>query len=164
MRSIGRILLVTAAVAALSVGLVGAGGQVAGCLGPLGVTHVQCIAAFNATNEPDFSPGPAGGAWIAVGLASLLGVLAILPWQRPSIGEVVGLVAAGAGGPLLGAMAYELTRETSLTGPTSTGKIIIVAFGPNHAARSMDATIGAGLTIIVTAIVLTRRSRNATRA
>jgi hypothetical protein len=80
----------------------------------------------------------------------LLTVLAVLPWRRPSIGEAVGLVAAGAGGALLGAVAYESTRETSL--------------GPNHAARSMDATIGAGLTIIVTAIVLTRRSRNATRA
>jgi hypothetical protein len=158
MRSIRRILLVGAAILLLAFGLIFLGGRVLACLGPLNVTQVQCIAAFNRTLNPDYSPGPPDGAWIPVALASVVMALAILPWRRPSIWAVAGLLESGAVGAIIGAIAYELTRETSLTGPTSSGEIITVLFAANEAARAMAAAIGAGLAIIAASVVLRLRA------
>jgi hypothetical protein len=155
MRSI-RWIFGGAAILIVVIGLIFFGGQVPICLGPLNRTWVQCIAAINAGPEPDYSPGPAEGAWVAVGAGLLLVAIAILPWRRPSIWAVAGLFEAGAVGAIIGAIAYELTRETSLTGPTSSGRIITVTFGPNAADRELHAAIGAGLAIITAAVMVTR--------
>jgi hypothetical protein len=152
-----RVLLILVAVLVLVVGLVFTGGQVLGCLGPLNVTEVQCIAAYMASTAPDYSPGPADGAWIVVALAMILSAIAILPWRRPSLRTASLLVVAGLAGAILGAVVYELTRETSLTGPTSSGRIVTVAFGPNAADRELHAAIGAGLALIMMAVTVSRR-------
>lgn len=154
-----RVILLIAAIVTLVVGLIFAGGSVLGCLGPLGVTHVQCIAAFNATNDPDYAPGPAPGAWIAVAAALLLVATAVAPWRRPSLLAIVAIAAAGIIGALGGSVVYELTRETSLSGPTSSGARISVAFGPNADARLLDAAVGFGMAIVGAAIVLRARLR-----
>ena len=143
-----RVLLLVAAIGALFCGLLFAGGQVASCLGPLNVTTVQCIAAFNAAYDPDYAPGPGPGAWIAAALALALVAGAIAPWRRPSRPSLLGLATAVAAGAILGAVAYELMRETSLTGPTSTGAVITVAFGANPDARLMAAAIGGGSALV----------------
>ncbi|MDQ3127559.1 MAG: hypothetical protein M3Q66_03770 [Chloroflexota bacterium] len=153
-----RVVLVIAAIVTLVVGLIFAGSVLA-CLGPLGVTHVQCIAAFNATYDHDYAPGPAPGAWIAVAATLLLVATAVAPWRRPSLVAIVAIAAVGIAGALVGSVVYDLTRETSLTGPTSTGAVITVAFGPNTEARLLAAAVGFGVAIVGAAIVLRARLR-----
>jgi hypothetical protein len=140
-------LLVVAALV-LAIGLIFVGNQSIGCLGPIGVTQVQCIAAFDAANEPDWSPGPGSGAWFVTGLALLLIVAAIVPLRalsRRSLAILAAFGAFGAVGAVLGAVVYDLTRPVSLTGPTSTGAVITVTYPPNADARLFDIVVGAAL-------------------
>lgn len=157
-----RVVLIVGAILALVIGVIFVGGSVLACLGPLGVTHVQCIAAFNAVNDPDYAPGPASGAWIPVACAALLMAIAIAPWRRPSTRAIIALAAASLAGAFVGSVAYDLTRETSLTGPTSSGEIITVAFGPSTEARLMAGAIGAGIAACTGALAsaVTARRRN----
>ena len=69
------------------------------------------------------------------------------------------MAAAGIVGALVGSVVYDLTRQTSLTGPTSSGAIITVAFGPNTDARLLDAAVGFGVALIGVAILLRARVR-----
>ena len=154
-----RVALFVAAFLALAIGLVFVGGQVVGCLGPLNVTHVQCIAAFSAAYDPDYTPGPAAGAWIVASVALGLAALAVAPWRRPTVGAVMAIAALGIAGALVGSVVHDLTRQTSLTGPTSSGEVITVAFGPNTEARLLDAAIGFGAALVGLAIAARMRRR-----
>lgn len=158
-----RLVLVAAAMVTLFVGLVLSGGSSVGCLGPIGVTHVQCIAAFNAAHEPDYSPGPADGAWMFVGLALTLVAAAFMGARLPSIRSIAGLAAMGVAGGIMGAVVYAITRETSLTGPTSSGAIITVTFPLNAATALWYAAIGFGLAVLVAAIAVSVRARRRAR-
>lgn len=153
-----RLTLLVAAALILGIGLVFLGGQSVGCLGPLGVTAVQCIAAFDAAYEPDWSPGPGGGTWIVASVAILFVSAAAVPWpalSRRSLGVVVGVGVLGAA---LGTAIYAVTRPVSLTGPTSTGAAITVIFPGNVDAQLVDAVLGVGVAGLVAGLVLGRSS------
>ena len=156
--------LLVAAALSLTIGLVFVGGQSVGCLGPLGVTQVQCIAAFDAAHDPDWSPGPASGAWLPAALTLLLVTAAVLPWRGMSRGSIAAVAASGAVGAVLGAVVYTVTRPASLTGPTSTGAVITVIFPPNVDAQLLDAVLGAGVAIAIAGLVLGGPSARSRRA
>jgi hypothetical protein len=155
--------LVIAAAGAIAVlgGLVLAGGSVAMCLGPIGVTQVQCVAAIDASG-PDWSPGPAPGTWIAVGLPIAVAAAAIVPWRRLSRRSLAIVFALGLAGAVGGATGYDATRATGMTGPTSSGEIISVDLPANEEARRLDAAIGACVFVMGGGLAAGRAARRRT--
>ncbi len=91
------------------------GGQVAMCLGPLGVTAVQCAKATGMI------PGVGLTAPIFVSMvAAAAFVLAPIAPTRPS-SWLVAVIAA-----LTGAVGYVLLRPRTMEGPTSSGEWISI--------------------------------------
>ena len=158
MRRRSSISLLVVAALILAIGLIFPGNQSIGCLGPIGVTQVQCIAAFDAVNEPDWSPGPGNGVWFVTGLALLLIIAAIVPLRALSRRSQAILAAFGAFGAVLGAVVYALTRPVSLTGPTSIGAVITVTYPPNGDARLFDIVVGGGIAVLIAGLVLATRA------
>ena len=84
------------------------------CLGPIGVTQIQCVSATG--HYPNVGIGIMLLA-IAVASATLLSIPPGVERQR---GALLGAVI----GPIVGGGVYLLLRPTSITGPSSTGAII----------------------------------------
>ena len=141
------------------VGLLFVGGQSIGCLGPVGHTRIQCIAAFDDSHNVAWSPGPGDGAWIVVAIALALVAAAVVRWPAVSGRGRAAMVGVAAAGALLGGFTYELTRPISLTGPISSGAVITVLFPANGEARLCDAAVGAGVASLIAGLVLGSRAR-----
>lgn len=119
-----------------------AGPQVPGCLGPLGVTAVQCWAASGRTPElglgvPLLSAALTGAALAATGL------------PRPPRAAA----AMGAAGALVGAGIYLALRPTAMTGPTSYGAVISVGLPLDYAGVLAAGIAGAGLALAASAVL-----------
>jgi hypothetical protein len=115
------------------------GGGVGRCLGPLGVTEVQCISVGGYT--------PTVGLGMPIGSgAVMLALLLLLPVRRTRLAPASITAIVGAGALCL---AYVLFRTTSMTGATSTGEVITVAL-PFDAFGMVAAGIaGGGLGFII---------------
>lgn len=86
------------------------GGTVAMCLGPLGVTAVQCAAHGG--------PLPTEGAWVPASVASVaLGIIVAAGRLRAAAADA----ATALGGGAIGAIAYFARRPTTLDGPDYDG-------------------------------------------
>lgn len=129
-----RLATISALAVAAAVALVFAPGEVAPCLGPLGVTRVQ------RSRLTGIVPGVGPGLPILVAVAALA-LFVVLPPRR--IGIALG--AAGASGAVLGAIAYALFRERTMDGPTSSGEWISIT-------RPFDP--GLGITVAIGAAAL----------
>ncbi len=126
--------LVALAVAGL-VALVFAPGQVGMCLGPLGVTQVQCARATG------YVPGIGPGLPILAAVATLT-LLVVAP--PPRIGLAFG--AAALLGAAAGTAAYAALRPRTMDGPTSSGEWISIP-------RPFDPAACATAAILVAAVV-----------
>jgi hypothetical protein len=116
------------------------GGQVAMCLGPLGVTAVQCYAATGRT--PTAGPSTPAGALLIV-----LGLLILLPVAPKS--WAAALLAATAAGAVAGA-AYLALRPRTMEGPGSTGAWFVVQLPLDPDALAAVVIAGAGAAAILT--------------
>ena len=107
------------AAALVLVGLVVAvfgGTEVGGCLGPLGVTEIECMRASGRR------PTTGLGA-LVLAIAACAAALIALPIGRA---HRHGAIVAAAGAAAVAAIGYHLFRPISMTGPTSTGEVITV--------------------------------------
>ena len=126
---------ITAALGLLLVGalaLILFGTQVGSCLGPLGVTGIQCAQA--------------SGIFPTVGLGLplfALGVAAAVVLVVPAVLEKAEHASAGAlVGSLAGIFVYLVARPLTWTGPTSTGEVITVGLPVDTPAAATAAILG----------------------
>jgi hypothetical protein len=113
-------------------------GQFPGCLGPLGVTHVECIAASGIAPTDWFGPPMAVLAFAAAWLT--VRPLPRRHWRR--------VVVAGLVGFLVGEVAYFAIRTRMIEGPTSTGHWAVVTLPPDGYAMLASA-LGVGLAFAI---------------
>lgn len=136
----------------LAVGVVAAvflPAPIAGCLGPLGVTAIQCAQATGIL--------PSVGMGLPVlGGSALLAAVVGLPGAWSSWPRVTVWVGAGA---LLAAAAYLLLRPTTWSGPTSTGEIITLALPLDIGALAVAALLGATSGLALARATRPRRPR-----
>lgn len=129
------------------------GGQVATCLGPLGVTAVQCAAATGIT--PTIGVGlPA----MALSLALALALVAPVPrraWWLAALGAVAGALAA--------VPVYLALRPRTLEGPGSDGRWYVIPLPLDAAGVTTAVISGAALGGLLAGCVLRRIGRNHTR-
>lgn len=109
------------------------GGQVGSCLGPLGVTEVQCIRASGVAPT------------VGMALPIILGLVAVaafalfpVPHHRARAG-----IVSGVAGAIVGAIAYVVLHPSSMTGATSTGEVITVPLPIDAPALVSVALVGA---------------------
>jgi hypothetical protein len=122
------------------------GPSIGQCLGPLGVTGIQCARATGAF--PSVGAGlPTFVACIAI--AVLVGYPSLRRWPTV-IGMGIGFVAAAA--------AYLVVRPTTWTGPTSTGEVITLALPLDVTALALAALLG-GLAGMAVGWIATRPRR-----
>ncbi len=115
------------------------GGSAAGCLGPLGVTTVECI------RNSGIAPNVGLGLPIGTG-AIVAAALLVLPIARNGRrGALIG----GAVGAVVGTFAYLAFRATTMTGPTSTGEAITVELPIDVYAAVAAALAGGGLGAVI---------------
>lgn len=115
------------------------GGQVGGCLGPLGVTEVQCLSVGGYT--------PTVGLGMPVGAAAVVIALVLLiPIHRERLGLALVAAVVGAG---VFALAYLALRTMSITGPTSTGEVITVELPVDSFAALAAGIAGGGLGFVI---------------
>jgi hypothetical protein len=127
-RAVGALALVAAAVC----GLVFGGGQVGMCLGPLGVTQIQCAKATGIV--PTVGPGlPL--CTFAAALAVVL--IAPIPTSRLRPGVAVGALAAG-----VAAIVFAATWESTWTGLDSAGRMLAIERPLDLAALATAAIVG----------------------
>lgn len=141
-------LLMFAGVVALAfvVAIFVVGGQVGSCLGPLGVTEVQCIRATGIT--------PTVGIALPIILALVaLAALALFPVPRSkSLWAAIG----GIAGAIVAAIGYLAFHPTSITGPTSTGEVITVQL-PIDGPALVGAVVAGAAVVALLAGHLRRR-------
>lgn len=125
------------AVAATLAALIFGGPSMGFCMGPLGVTAVQCAA--HGGNLPTTGALP---AMVVVSCAA--GVLVVWRVERSRLDLVVGGCAA-----LLGALAYELTRPTVLEGPDVDGTWLSLPMPSEPWSLASWALAGAALALLV---------------
>jgi hypothetical protein len=123
------------------------GGGVGRCLGPLGVTEVQCISVGGYT--PTVGLGMPVGAGAVVLALLLLFPVPVTRLAPASIAAIVGAAAL--------ALAYVLFRTTEMTGATSTGEVITVALPLDGFAMLAAGIAGGGLGFIIGGRVNPRR-------
>jgi len=123
------------------------------CLGPLGVTLVQCVAGYDRTADPDWSPGLGPRSLVFGGLVCLFVLAAALSSGLMTRRLGRPLTVAGLAGALLGGLLYEATRMRVLSGPTSTGDFISVAVPTNPTALALTAIVCATLATMASAVV-----------
>jgi hypothetical protein len=112
---------------------------IAGCLGPLGVTAIQCAEATGVL--PSVSPG-----LIALSAAALLAALIAIPdpagsWPRR--------VAAAGTGAAVGMLGYVLLRPTTWTDLTSTGSTVTLALPFDTGGLAVAGLVGATAGLLV---------------
>ncbi len=127
--------------------LVFAGGQVAGCLGPLGVTPIQCAKATGIV--PTVGPGLPLCA-----LALLSGVLILVP--IPAERRRGATIAAGLAAGIV-AVVFAAAWERTWTGVDSAGRLLSIDrpldLGALAAVAFLAAAAGAlGWTVLVAPI------------
>jgi hypothetical protein len=112
-----RRVLAAAVVVLAGIGaLLLAGGRVAGCLGPLGVTPIQCAKATGFV--PTVGPGlPVAALAISIGLA----LLAPIPAGRRR-----GAIVAGAIGALAAAATFAVAWDRTWTGVDAGGQMLSI--------------------------------------
>jgi hypothetical protein len=131
---------VLAAVLVVSAGLgagLAAGGQVAGCLGPLGVTPIQCAKATGIVP----TVGPALPLFT---LAAALGTLILVPVPAD---RRRGTTMAGGLCAVVAAMVFATAWESTWTGVDSAGTMLSIPrpldLGALAAVAILAATVGA---------------------
>ena len=131
--AVGLVILGALAIAFLF------GGPAASCLGPIGVTAVECIRSSGIA--------PNVGIGLPIGVAILVGAaLLVLPVARNGRrGALVG----GALGAVAGTLAYLAFRATTMTGPTSTGDVITVELPIDVYAAVAAALAACGLGAVI---------------
>jgi hypothetical protein len=127
-RALAAILIFIAAVGEL----IFAGGQVAMCLGPLGVTPIQCAKATGIVPIT-----PIAVPLFALALASGVLLLAPIPAGRRRTAVVAGAIAAGAAG-----IAFVVLSPRTWTGVDSAGAPVSI---------DLPFDIGALATVVVIA-------------
>jgi hypothetical protein len=80
------------------------GGQIPGCLGPLGVTTAECVSRLAPTGYT-WAPGPSPGTAGIVGPALVLFVVTLIPWRRLGRAQIVEVAIAAVGAAVLGALS-----------------------------------------------------------
>jgi|GEM_PF-4647470 hypothetical protein len=105
------------------------------CLGPLGVTQVECIRATGAA--PTFGPALP----IIVGLVALA-ALVLFPVPRQQVSRAA---IGGVAGAIVGTIGYLALHPTTMTGPTSTGEIITVQLPIDWSLLVAGLIAGAGV-------------------
>ena len=152
-------LFIAAAVVLISLLLLPSG-PVVGCLGPLGVTQVECTLGYNIAHDPDWSPDPGLGGVLATAVVGLVLAGVALTRQglsRPTAGLLALVAAAGA---VAGALVYEATRLRVLSGSTSSGRFLSIEVPSNPDSLMVGAIAGAALAVSAAGIanrVLGRR-------
>jgi hypothetical protein len=114
------------------------GGRVGSCLGPLGVTHVQCVKASGIYPT-------VGEGLPLLSLALLISANVLIPGLLRPL-RLVGPVAAA--GALLGALAYLGTRPLLLEGLDSRGVFLSVPVPIDPPAALAAAVFGATAAIV----------------
>ncbi len=111
---------------------------VGGCLGPIGVTGIQCAKATGI--YPSVGPGmPILGASLL--FAAVVGIPeSPIGWRR--------LLVAGAGAGI-GIAVYIWLRPTTWSGPTSTGEVITVALPFDLSALVVAGLVGASAALVL---------------
>jgi hypothetical protein len=131
-----------------AIALVFGGGGVGTCLGPLGVTEVQC-----AKNTGMFSTVGLGMPWLA--LSVTLALIALVPVRR---GERTKTVIASAAGATAAALLYLALAPRTLEGFDSHGQWLTVG-RPVDAWAVVTAFVVGAATGYVAAATLARRVR-----
>jgi hypothetical protein len=150
-------LLVAAALVGLAA-LLFVGPDLAGCLGPLGVTEVQCAAARMAA-DPGWSPSPIGPAGAPLtAIAGVLLVLGVTP-SAASRRAVVAILASAALGAATGAVGYEAFRPREMNGLTSSGQFITLALPASGNAQAFVMAYVATIAAAGMGLALRIRSR-----
>lgn len=126
--AVAALLLVLAGLAVVFLG-----GGVGSCLGPLGVTTVQCIHATGIT--------PAVGLGAPLGALALVAAILLL---RPGTANPRWRFAGASIGAVAGAFAYLALRQSSMTGASSTGDVITVTLLVDSPALVAVAILAAG--------------------
>jgi len=119
----------------LAVGLVAVvfiGTPTAGCLGPLGVTPIQCSKATGILPTVGLGLPVLAGAVLVAALVGVPGLLT--PLRQRFIAAAIGAAVATA--------AYLALRPTTWTGPTSTGELISLALPPDVGAVATATMLG----------------------
>lgn len=126
---------VAIAILVLGVGaaLLGGGGPAPRCLGPIGVTVVQCAWATGVL------PGVSVGIPIFV---VAVAIAALVLWP-PSRSRLAIPLIAGIIGAALGSLVYVALWPTTLEGYTSAGQYISIARPPDLNAFVATASAGA---------------------
>jgi len=125
------LLLVAGVVLAGLVAAVVLGGSVARCLGPLGVTGIQCAQASG------WYPSVGAGLPAFVACLGIAALVAAPELRRPL--ALAGLVVGG----LAASVAYLALRPTVWTGPTSTGQVISLELPLDVTALTFVGLLGA---------------------
>jgi len=128
-RIIATVLVVTAVLVAVFAG----GGQVGMCLGPLGVTAVQCAQATGVF--PDIGSG--------LPILLIAGSLALVLVAPPRRSRWVRSVFATVIGAAVGAGAYLALAPRTMDGMTSNGTLISIARPIDANALVSMATLAA---------------------
>jgi hypothetical protein len=146
-----RIVTALLAVCAGALAALLLGGQSPACLGPLGVTVVQCAAASGIV--PTIGIGlPA----LALSLALALLLVAPVPrraWRHASVAASVGSVVA--------LLAYLALRPVSLEGLGSSGQWYVVPLPVDFAGVATAAIVGAAVGGVVVGGLVSRSVRAA---
>jgi hypothetical protein len=125
------------------------GPQVPMCLGPIGVTAIQCDAALGRTP----TAGPALPVIVSIfGAAALLVVGPFRDRRAAAVGAALGAMIGGGG--------YLRLRPTEMHGPISNGAVISIAL-PVDPPALVAAVLAGAVGGIVVAVVLARAGRRA---
>jgi hypothetical protein len=130
------------AVLILAIGTVAAllfGNQYPGCLGPIGVTHVECIEITGIAPTVYWRPTIA-----IVAVTAALLVIRPVSRDRWSVSAIAGIFGA-----IVGAGIHLVTRERTVTGPTSTGETISLLLPVDPYAFLAAALMGAVILALV---------------
>jgi hypothetical protein len=126
-----RLAAATALIVVGAAAVVLLGPPISQCLGPLGVTGIQCARATG------WYPSVGLGLPILVACIVLAGLVANPALRRPS--ALAGLAL----GALASSAVYLAIRPTIWTGPTSTGEVISLPLPLDGTALAYVALLGA---------------------
>ena len=111
---------------------------VAACLGPLGVTAIQCASATGIL--PSVGPGPP-----VLGASLLLAAIVGMP-RSPT--QWASRLLFGGVGAALAIAAYVMLRPTTWSGPTSTGAVITLSLPLDLGALAVAGLLGATVGLV----------------
>ena len=133
------------------------GGQIAMCLGPLGVTVVGCVAHTGVFPSNSILIRLLGG-WLIVG--GLVALAVLRPQRRVTLRIAAGALVALP----VGFAIYALTRPLTLEGPATLmygeppGRYLVLPWPFDQATAIGYALVSAGLVLSVAAIATFARA------